>query len=54
MTYWNSDHVPFPGAVARQGVEMLIRRLADGASSEVVLLPPALTIRGSTGRAPVS
>jgi polyhydroxyalkanoate synthase len=26
MTQWNSDHVPFPGAVARQGVEMLIRR----------------------------
>jgi DNA-binding LacI/PurR family transcriptional regulator len=38
--------------IGRRAVEMLTRRLADGASSEVVLLPPALTIRGSTGRVP--
>jgi DNA-binding LacI/PurR family transcriptional regulator len=38
--------------MGRRAVEMLTRRLADGASSEVVLLPPTLTIRGSTGRAP--
>ena len=29
-------------------------RLADGAASEVALLPPGLTVRGSTGRVPAS
>ena len=38
--------------MGRRAVEMLTRRLADGAASEVVLLPPRLTIRGSTGPGP--
>ena len=40
--------------MGRRAVEMLTRRLADGAASEVALLPPELTVRGSTGRAPAS
>jgi DNA-binding LacI/PurR family transcriptional regulator len=40
--------------LGRRAVELLTRRLADGAASEVVLLPAGLTIRGSTGRAPAS
>src|SRR5512135_1704115 len=32
MTQWTDDHVPFPGATARQSVEMLLQRngLATG------------------------
>lgn len=40
--------------MGRRAVEMLTRRLADGAASEVALLPPDLTVRGSTGRVPAS
>jgi DNA-binding LacI/PurR family transcriptional regulator len=42
------------GDMGRRAVEMLTRRLADGAASEVALLPPRLTVRGSTGHAPAS
>jgi DNA-binding LacI/PurR family transcriptional regulator len=42
------------GDIGRRAVEMLTRRLADGAASEMVLLPPTLTIRASTGRAAAS
>jgi len=34
--------------IGRRAVELLARRLDDGAGSEVVLLPPRLTERGST------
>jgi DNA-binding LacI/PurR family transcriptional regulator len=34
--------------MGRRAVELLARRLADGADSEVVLLPPRLAVRGST------
>ena len=40
--------------MGRRSVELLVRRLSDGAASEVVLLPPELTSRGSTGPAPAS
>jgi hypothetical protein len=33
---------------------MLMRRLDDGAAGELVLLPPELTVRGSTAPAPTS
>jgi DNA-binding LacI/PurR family transcriptional regulator len=36
--------------MGRRAVELLARRLDDGAASEVVLLPPRLTVRGSTAR----
>jgi DNA-binding LacI/PurR family transcriptional regulator len=38
--------------MGRRAVEMLIGRMADGRSGEVVLLPPELTARASTGPAP--
>lgn len=34
--------------LGRRAVELLARRLADSAGSEVVLLPPRLAVRGST------
>jgi DNA-binding LacI/PurR family transcriptional regulator len=34
-----------------RAVELLMRRLADGGVNEVVLIPPTLTVRGSTGPA---
>jgi DNA-binding LacI/PurR family transcriptional regulator len=37
--------------IGRWAVELLARRLDDGADSEVVLLPPRLTVRGSTAPA---
>ena len=37
--------------MGRRAVEMLARRLDDGAASEVALLPPRLTVRGSTAPA---
>jgi DNA-binding LacI/PurR family transcriptional regulator len=37
--------------MGRRAVELLARRLSDGAGSEVVLLPPRLTVRGSTSPA---
>jgi len=40
--------------MGRRAVEMLMRRLDDGRAGEVVLLPPELTLRGSTAPAPVS
>jgi LacI family transcriptional regulator len=35
----------------RRAVELLARRLADGAAGEVVLLAPRLTVRGSSAPA---
>ncbi len=40
--------------MGRRSVELLVRRLSDGPASEVVLLPPELTPRGSTGPAPAA
>ena len=40
--------------MGRLAVELLMRRLDDGRSGEVVLLPPELTVRGSTVPAPVT
>jgi DNA-binding LacI/PurR family transcriptional regulator len=37
--------------MGRRAVELLMRRLDDGRAGEVVLLPPELTVRGSTARA---
>jgi DNA-binding LacI/PurR family transcriptional regulator len=45
--------VPIPAEdMGRSAVEMLMRRLDDGRAEELVLLPPRLTVRGSTTRAP--
>ena len=38
--------------LGRRAVELLMRRLDDGRAGEVVLLPPELTVRGSTAQAP--
>jgi DNA-binding LacI/PurR family transcriptional regulator len=35
-----------------RAVDLLMRRMADGAAGEVRLIPPSLTIRGSTGPRP--
>jgi DNA-binding LacI/PurR family transcriptional regulator len=35
-----------------RAVRLLMRRMADGAAGEVQLIPPSLTIRGSTGPCP--
>ena len=37
-----------------RAVELLMRRMSDGAPGEVVLLPPVLTVRGSSAAAPKS
>ena len=39
--------------LGRRAVELLMRRMAGGGASEVVLIPPELTVRGSTGPAAV-
>jgi DNA-binding LacI/PurR family transcriptional regulator len=39
--------------MGREAGELLIRRRGDGQVSEVVLLPPELTIRTSTAPPPV-
>jgi DNA-binding LacI/PurR family transcriptional regulator len=42
--------VNLPAAeLGTRAVELLMRRMADGGADEVVLIPPALTVRGSTG-----
>ena len=44
--------VNLPAAeLGTRAVELLMRRMADGGADEVVLIPPALTVRGSTGPA---
>jgi DNA-binding LacI/PurR family transcriptional regulator len=44
--------VNLPAAeLGRRAVELLMRRMADGGAGEVELIPPALTVRGSTGPA---
>jgi DNA-binding LacI/PurR family transcriptional regulator len=44
--------VNLPAAeLGTRAVELLMGRLADGADGEVVLIPPTLTVRGSTGPA---
>jgi DNA-binding LacI/PurR family transcriptional regulator len=40
-------------ALGSQAVELLMRRMENGTAGEVVLLPPALTVRASTAPAPV-
>jgi DNA-binding LacI/PurR family transcriptional regulator len=44
----SSVNVP-AAELGRRAVELLMRRLADGGAGEVELIPPALTVRGSTG-----
>jgi DNA-binding LacI/PurR family transcriptional regulator len=39
-------------AMGRQAVELLMRRGEEGHSTEIVLLPPQLTLRASTARVP--
>lgn len=39
-------------ALGGQAVELLMRRMENGTAGEVVLLPPALTVRASTAPAP--
>jgi hypothetical protein len=34
-----------------RAVDLLMRRMEDGAAGEVRLIPPSLTVRGSTGPA---
>jgi len=42
--------VNLPAAeLGTRAVELLMRRMTDGGGDEVVLLPPTLTVRGSTG-----
>ena len=42
--------VTIPAAeLGTRAVDLLMRRMDDGAPSEVQLIPPALTVRGSTG-----
>jgi DNA-binding LacI/PurR family transcriptional regulator len=44
--------VNLPAAeLGTRAVELLMRRMADGADGEVMLIPPTLTVRGSTGPA---
>jgi DNA-binding LacI/PurR family transcriptional regulator len=44
--------VNLPAAeLGASAVEILMRRMTDGGASEVVLIPPALTVRGSTATA---
>ncbi len=42
------------GEMGRRSVELLVRRLSDAAASEIVLLPPELTPRGSTSPVPAA
>jgi DNA-binding LacI/PurR family transcriptional regulator len=35
-----------------RAVDLLMRRMADGAAGEVQLIPPSLVVRGSTGPRP--
>ncbi len=42
------DREAFGQMLAALAVELLARRLTDGAGSEVVLLPPRLAVRDST------
>jgi DNA-binding LacI/PurR family transcriptional regulator len=45
--------VSLPAAeLGTRAVDLLMRRMADGGADEVVLIPPTLTARGSTGRVP--
>jgi polyhydroxyalkanoate synthase len=47
MGQWTRDHVPFPGAAARQTVEELVRRngLMDGSVADLSLITcPALNV----------
>lgn len=44
----SSVNVP-AAELGRRAVELLMRRMADGGAGEVELIPPALTVRGSTG-----
>jgi DNA-binding LacI/PurR family transcriptional regulator len=46
-----SVHIPAQELGIR-AVELLMRRMDDGDSGEVVLIPPTLTVRGSTATAP--
>jgi DNA-binding LacI/PurR family transcriptional regulator len=42
--------VTIPAAeLGTRAVDLLMRRMDDGAASEVQLIPPSLTVRGSTG-----
>jgi DNA-binding LacI/PurR family transcriptional regulator len=44
--------VNLPAAeLGARAVELLMSRLADGGAGEVVLIPPTLRVRGSTGPA---
>lgn len=47
--------VTIPAAeLGTQAVDLLMRRMADGAAGEVRLIPPSLTVRGSTAPAALS
>ena len=46
-----SVHIPAQ-VLGTRAVELLMRRMNDGDSGEVVLIPPTLTVRGSTATAP--
>lgn len=46
-----SVHIPAQ-ELGTRAVELLMRRMNDGDSGEVVLIPPALTVRGSSADAP--
>jgi DNA-binding LacI/PurR family transcriptional regulator len=41
------------GELGTRAVELLMRRMADGGPGEIALIPPTLTVRGSTGPAAV-
>jgi hypothetical protein len=43
---------PLMSALGTHAVELLMRRMDIGSAGEVLLLPPALTVRGSTGPCP--
>lgn len=46
-----ADVARHAGDIGRRAVELLARRLGDGTGPEVVLLPPRLTVRGSSAPA---
>jgi DNA-binding LacI/PurR family transcriptional regulator len=47
--------VSLPAAeLGTRAVDLLMRRMSDGGADEVVLIPPTLTVRGSTGRVPAA